>query len=76
MILVAESNIPTLLRYERHPIWKAPGGTHGEGELRHGKAGDDLELRVPIGTIVKDPEGTTIADLVEEGRRPRQRRHR
>lgn len=69
VILVAESNIPTLLRYDRHPIWKAPGGTHGEGELRHGKAGDDLELPVPIGTIAKDTEGTTIADLVEEGQR-------
>jgi len=67
--LVAQSNIPTLLRYERHPIWKAPGGTHGEGELRHGKSGDDLELPVPIGTIAKDTEGITIADLVEDGQR-------
>jgi GTP-binding protein len=65
--IVADSNIPTLLRYERHPVWKAPGGTHGEGELRHGKAGDDVELSVPMGTIVKDTEGIVIADLVEEG---------
>ena len=67
MTIVADSNIPTLLRYERHPVWKAPGGTHGEGELRHGKAGDDVELSVPMGTIVKDTEGIVIADLVEEG---------
>ena len=65
--LVADTSIPTLLRYERHPIWKAPAGTHGEGELRHGKAGDDLTLSVPIGTVVKDTEGTVIADLVEDG---------
>jgi GTP-binding protein len=66
VILVADKSIPTLLRYERHPIWKAPSGTHGEGELRHGKNGDDLILPVPLGTTVKDAEGTTVADLVEE----------
>jgi GTP-binding protein len=65
--LVADSSVPTLLRYERHPVWKAPSGTHGEGELRHGKAGDDLILRVPLGTTVNDTDGITIADLVEEG---------
>ena len=38
VILVADISIPTLLRYERHPVWKAPSGTHGEGELRHGRS--------------------------------------
>lgn len=67
--LVADKSIPTLLRYERHPIWKAPSGTHGEGELRHGKNGDDLILPVPLGTTVKDSDGITTADLVEDGQR-------
>jgi GTP-binding protein len=67
VILVADTSIPTLLRYERHPVWKAPSGTHGEGELRHGKNGDDLILRIPLGTTVKDSDGVTIADLVEDG---------
>jgi GTP-binding protein len=67
--LVADNSIPTLLRYERRPIWKAPSGTHGEGELRHGKRGDHLVLHVPLGTSVIDNEGTTIADLVEEGQK-------
>jgi len=65
--LVADGSVPTLLRYERHPVWKAPSGTHGEGDLRHGKRGDNLTLPVPLGTIVKDPDGVTIADLVEDG---------
>ncbi len=69
VIFVADKSIPTLLRYERHPIWKAPSGTHGEGELRHGKNGDDLILRVPLGTTVKDSDGVTTADLVEDGQR-------
>ena len=65
--LIADTSIPTLLRYERQPVWKAPSGTHGEGELRHGKNGDDLTLHVPLGTTVKDSDGVTIADLVEDG---------
>lgn len=69
VIFVADTSVPTLLRYERHPIWKAPGGTHGEGELRHGKNGDDLILPVPLGTTVKDSDGVTTADLVEDGQR-------
>jgi GTP-binding protein len=69
VIFVADTSVPTLLRYERHPIWKAPGGTHGEGELRHGKNGDDLILPVPLGTTVKDSDDVTIADLVEDGQR-------
>jgi GTP-binding protein len=67
VILVADESIPTLLRYERHPVWKAPSGTHGEGELRHGGNGDDLVLAVPLGTTVSDSDGVTVADLVEIG---------
>jgi len=67
VILVADESIPTLLRYERHPVWKAPSGTHGEGELRHGGNGDDLVLVVPLGTTVSDSDGVTVADLVEIG---------
>jgi len=69
VVLVADPDIPTLLRFERHPVWKAPSGTHGEGELRHGRHGDDLELHVPIGTAVHDTAGIVLADLVEPGQR-------
>ncbi|MEN8040800.1 MAG: GTPase ObgE [Actinomycetota bacterium] len=67
--LVADDSVPTLLRFERHPIWKAPSGTHGEGDLRHGKRGEDLDLPVPRGTVVRDAEGTIVADLVEDGQK-------
>ena len=69
VILVVDPDVPTLLRYERHPIWKAPSGTHGEGELRHGRHGEDLELPVPSGTTVRDAHGVIVADLVEPGQR-------
>ena len=42
-------------------------GTHGQGDLRHGKSGEGSSLPVPLGTVVIDDEGTMVADLVEEG---------
>lgn len=35
--------------------------------MRHGRAGQDLVLPVPLGTVVHDPNGVLLADLVEEG---------
>jgi GTP-binding protein len=58
-----------LLRYQRNPHHAAGHGTHGEGDLRHGRAGDDLTVMVPLGTVVFDEEGVMVADLVEPGQR-------
>lgn len=63
----ADSAVASLLRYDRHPHWSAEEGTHGEGELRHGRRGDDLVLAVPLGTMVYAEDGTRLADLVEPG---------
>jgi GTP-binding protein len=59
--------VATLLRYQRNPHYAAGHGTHGQGDLRHGKTGEPLVLPVPLGTTVYDDEGTMIADLVEPG---------
>jgi len=67
VILRADPSVATLLRYQRNPHHAAGNGTHGEGDTRHGKAGDDLILLVPLGTVVRDEEGTIIADLVASG---------
>ena len=40
--------------YKHH--FKAPRGRHGEGSRRNGATGDDLVLKVPLGTIVRDAE--------------------
>ena len=69
VIVEADSSLSTLLRYSRKPHWKAESGTHGEGDLRHGKVGEDLVLPVPLGTLVRDQDGTLLADLVEPGQR-------
>lgn len=67
VILRADPSVATLLRYQRNPHHAAGNGTHGEGDLRHGKNGDDLVLPVPLGTVVRDESGTLVADLVAEG---------
>ncbi len=67
VVVAASHEIPTLLRYANHPHWSAGDGTHGEGDLRHGRAGDDLVLPVPLGTLVRGEDGTVLADLVESG---------
>ncbi len=69
VVLEASSAVPTLLRYANHPHWVASDGTHGEGDLKHGKVGDDLVLPVPLGTLVRAEDGTVLADLVEPGQR-------
>ena len=67
VVVQADTSMSTLLRYARKPHWKAASGTHGEGDLRHGKVGENLVLPVPLGTLVRDIDGTLIADLVEPG---------
>ncbi len=67
VILRADPSVATLLRYQRNPHHTAGNGTHGEGDTRHGKGGEDLILPVPLGTMVRDEEGTLIADLVSPG---------
>ena len=69
IVLEADHSVATLLRYKRNPHHTAGNGTHGEGDLRHGRAGSDLVLSVPLGTVVFNEEGTLLADLVLEGQR-------
>ena len=69
VVLVASPDVASLLRYSRQPHWQAESGRHGEGEFRHGRRGDILELPVPLGTVVRDETGRVIADLVEPGQR-------
>ncbi len=52
--LVSDENINSLVSFRFHPINKAKKGAHGEGGNRQGKKGEDLHLRVPVGTIVRE----------------------
>lgn len=61
----------TMLRdYRFRHHFRAESGGRGEGSKRHGKAGKDLDLAVPPGTVVTDEAtGDLIADLVAHGQR-------
>ena len=52
--LVSDENLKSLVSFRYRPINKAKKGGHGEGGNRQGKKGDDLHLRVSVGTIVKE----------------------
>lgn len=53
----------TLLTYHHSPHVKASSGAPGQGDYRDGANGEDYVLVVPQGTVVKDKQGTILADL-------------
>jgi GTP-binding protein len=64
--LVANPNLNTLLNFRFQKIFEAGNGAHGEGSNRTGKDGKDIELQVPVGTVVyekRDDEYVQVADL-------------
>jgi GTPase len=71
--LVATLHHNTLVNYRFHPEFSAQRGGHGEGANRTGRTGDDLELEVPVGTVVYEKgDGAglhKIADLTLAGQR-------
>jgi GTP-binding protein len=72
--VVATPRKNTLIDFRFHPEFEARGGKHGQGNNKTGYSADDLEIEVPIGTLVfeKVPDSdelTLIADLAGEGRR-------
>ncbi len=68
VILVADGKLQTLMDFKYKKHYKAKRGQHGSGGNKFGKSAEDLVLRVPIGTIVKDAEtGEVIADLTKDG---------
>lgn len=69
VILVVDPQTTTLLDFHYAPHQRATNGTQGKGDLRTGSNGADLELFVPAGTVVKDADGSVLADLVGAGAR-------
>jgi GTP-binding protein len=68
VILRADPQLWTLLdhRYQQH--YRAERGQHGQGKNRTGRDGEDLIVRVPVGTIIRDAEtGETLGEMTEPG---------
>jgi GTPase len=67
--LVADNNVASLLSFRDHPHRSATSGAHGSGKGKHGRAGTDIEVPVPEGTIVRDLDGGVVAEINEAGSR-------
>ena len=68
--LEADSALTTLLDYHYQRHYQAERGRHGEGNNRAGASGDDLVLRVPVGTVVTERDsGELLGDLARPGQR-------
>ena len=67
---VADLNINTLIDYRYTRRFDAKNGEPGRGSDQFGAAGDDIEMRMPVGTIISDAEtGDVIIELLEHGQR-------
>ncbi len=66
--LVVDGHVRTLLDCREAPRYRADSGRPGSGNNRTGKDGEDVLIKIPPGTVVKDAEsGTVLADLVDMG---------
>jgi GTP-binding protein len=66
----ADRNINTLVDYRFERIHRAQSGVKGMGSDCNGRGGEDVELRVPVGTVIRDQEtGDLVADLAKDGER-------
>jgi GTP-binding protein len=69
VVLVADPDLRDLSAFRSKRIFKAARGEPGRGSGKHGANGPDIELRVPVGTQVLDPDGQVVADLAAAGSR-------
>jgi GTP-binding protein len=70
VILVADHGEGTLLAFRYKSTFRAERGRHGQGSNKFGRAGADLVIRVPVGTLVLDEDRVSrLADLSHQGDR-------
>jgi GTPase len=68
VIVVADKNIQTLIDFKFKPLWQAGHGKSGSGRRKDGLSGEDLIIKLPIGTeIFNKATDELICDLTEEG---------
>ena len=73
VVVQADASVSSLIDYRFKHHFKAERGTHGRGSRMHGATGQDLVLKVPMGTVVREyfeetkESGELIADLTHDG---------
>ena len=63
--IVATAHKNTLVDFRYHPNFEAGNGKHGQGSNKTGHSAEDLEIGVPVGTLVSDP--AFAAELLNDG---------
>lgn len=70
IIIEARHNLSTLLDFRYKRIYKAKNGLPGGSSLKDGKSGDDIVIKVPVGTVIKNyNSGEIISDLKKDGQK-------
>jgi GTP-binding protein len=67
VILVASRNQNTLANFRFKKLIKAQDGQTGMERKKHGKSAEDLEVPLPVGTMIIDKDGAVLADLTQDG---------
>lgn len=68
VIFVGDRRLSSLMDFRYRKQYAAPRGAHGEGKNKSGKDGEDLILKLPLGTIVKDADtDEVLIDVTEDG---------
>ena len=70
VVLLADRNLRTLMDFRYKRKYEAQPGENGRGKQQYGKDAEDLIIKVPVGTVVRDvASGNIMADLKEDGQR-------
>ncbi|MBQ2312213.1 MAG: GTPase ObgE [Firmicutes bacterium] len=70
VVFLADRNLRTLMDFRYKKKYVAENGEDGRGKQQYGKDAEDLIIKVPVGTLIKDvATGNVMADLKEEGQR-------
>lgn len=70
VLFVASKQLGTLQDFRYRRVYDAEAGHHGLGTNKAGRDGEDVTLKVPVGTIIKDTEsGEVLIDFAEDGQK-------
>lgn len=67
VVFVSNSNLNTLLDFRYKKKYQAQNGENGAKSLKDGKSGDNLIIKVPVGTIIKDKNNQVLFDFESDG---------
>jgi GTP-binding protein len=66
--IIGDENVNTLINFRGRKVYNAKDGGPGAGSQMHGAAGEEMQLKVPVGTLVYDEEtGVLLKDITEHG---------